>query len=330
MRSGNLKVVKRALTAGADIDKPDSQGSTAILIAVQFGKTKLAQYLVAGGAKLDVANAKGATPLLVASAQASEKMVELFTKAGADVTHNDETGRAALHHAVVANCAACVRQLLTVAGVKATLDALDNTHTSALIYAARRDRTANASQLLAAGSARDVRDRDGRTALWWAAKKQDAGFVRLLLNAGAKISGDSEGVTPLHTAVRADNQNLMKVLLGVSPPELLNAASRTGNTALIMAAHHGAAKALRVMVDAGADLELANNVGDTALMIAVKQRALACARVLIMRGASLNRRNDQAQSARMLIEGLGESAWTHLLDEAPSELENLFNRFTSR
>jgi ankyrin repeat protein len=130
--------------------------------------------------------------------------------------------------------------------------------------------------------------------------------------------------------VGADSQELVAVLLAASQVDLINAVSLTGNTPLMLAAHHDATEDLQAMIMHGADLELTNTVGDTALLIAVKQRALGCAKILIGKGASLNRRNDQAKSARMLIEGLADAAWQALLDNAPSELESLFNRFTSR
>ena len=164
--------------------------------------------------------------------------------------------------------------------------------------------------------------RDGATALHWAAYRDDLEAVRLLLEAGAAAGVANElGVTPLHLACVNGNARVVRALLsaGADP----RAALPSGETALMTAARTGSADAVTALVAGGADVNARESMdGQTALMWAVSQQHSEVVDVLIDAGADVHARSRvrpvvTARSARTAGEGavsvVREGGFTPLL-----------------
>ncbi len=65
----------------------------------------------------------------------------------------------------------------------------------------------------------------------------------------------------------------------------VDARDRHGQTALMLAAHHGHADVVATLIDAGADLDVTAKYGLSALMLAVVAGHPECARLLARAGA---------------------------------------------
>jgi ankyrin repeat protein len=132
---------------------------------------------------------------------------------------------------------------------------------------------------------------DGSTALHWAVRADDLEMVRLLLAAGADVkTATREGVTPLSLAAVNGSVNARE--------------NWFGETALIWAAAENHAEAVRVLVAHGADVNLRSKALDvprrrngqsilplgswTPLMYAARQGALDATTSLIAAGADMN------------------------------------------
>lgn len=74
----------------------------------------------------------------------------------------------------------------------------------------------------------------------------------------------------------------------------VNARDRHGQTALMLAAHHGHGEIAAILVEAGADLDVAAKHNLTALMLAIVAGHAAVARVLVQAGADLDVRGTGA------------------------------------
>jgi ankyrin repeat protein len=78
--------------------------------------------------------------------------------------------------------------------------------------------------------------------------------------------------------------------------------TRTGNTALIMAARDRP-QSLRLLLDADADMSIRNEASFTALMTAVRESCVECVSYLIRAGANPRRQNSQGQNCYDIAAG---------------------------
>lgn len=78
-------VIEFLLNQGADLDKPDDEGNTALHLAINQGNRVIAKYLVQRGADIDKTDSAGRTPLQLAIELKQtdiEKMLQRFGATG--------------------------------------------------------------------------------------------------------------------------------------------------------------------------------------------------------------------------------------------------------
>jgi ankyrin repeat protein len=132
--------------------------------------------------------------------------------------------------------------------------------------------------------------KDGETALTLAVHKGHVEVVRALLAANADVNHPCCSANALYEAARAANLNMVKVLLTAKPD--LNRQTKNGNTALMHAISTGtpdSPEIARLLIEAGANVNLSSDEGVTALTLAV-QRSLATVRALLAAGANVDSR----------------------------------------
>jgi ankyrin repeat protein len=79
-------VLKELLDAHADVESPNSEGQTALMLAARTGRLDAAELLLKRGAKVDAREEWGGqTALMWATAQSQPQMVHLLLAHGADV-----------------------------------------------------------------------------------------------------------------------------------------------------------------------------------------------------------------------------------------------------
>ena len=82
--AGNYCPYTRALIdAGADINAKDEAGSTALMVASEYGRTEIVKLLIATGADVNIKNELGWTALMWASRWGRKETVKLLIDAGA-------------------------------------------------------------------------------------------------------------------------------------------------------------------------------------------------------------------------------------------------------
>ena len=91
-----VKVCKRVLGAGVDVDLTDEHGDTALSLAAHRGHVEVCSALIEAGADVDHANHMGSTPLFWASIRGHLNVCELLLQAGANVNHVHSWGGTAL------------------------------------------------------------------------------------------------------------------------------------------------------------------------------------------------------------------------------------------
>ncbi|MCE2782170.1 ankyrin repeat domain-containing protein [Limnohabitans sp.] len=140
----------------------------------------------------------------------------------------------------------------------------------------------------------EIRNANDESPLMLAALKGYLPLVKKLVANDADVN--KPGWTPLHYAATGGHVPVVEFLLDESA--YIDAESPNGTTPLMMAAMYGSPEAVKVLIQAGADLTLKNQLGMTALDFAVRGQRVN-ARELIESGlsrlAERQKRNSQLQ-----------------------------------
>jgi ankyrin repeat protein len=134
--------------------------------------------------------------------------------------------------------------------------------------AAANNDAAAIAKSLSAGVKVDARDAQGRTALLVAAHANSIDAARVLIASGADVNAkDQIADTPYLYAGAEGRIEILKMTLGAGAN--LKDTNRYGGTALIPAAHHGHPDAVRILLEAGVAPDHINKLGWTALLEAI-------------------------------------------------------------
>lgn len=96
-QSGDAAAAKRALDAGATIDRGDERhGNTPLILAANHGHTELVRLLVRSGANLNRSNDDGVGALIAAVMSGHQAAAQILIEQGANLNATDRHGRTAL------------------------------------------------------------------------------------------------------------------------------------------------------------------------------------------------------------------------------------------
>ena len=201
-RKGWLEGIETMLGAGAEVDRADDVGATALVLAVRAGQTAASRRLLAAGARPDGDGTGRAIPLHEAT---TPELGQALLDAGASLTAVDRAGAAALH------------------------------------AQARVGRWTMVDFLLSAGAPPDLRDGRGRTALFQPGNQGDVGAVfDRLLDAGADPAArDRDENTFLHMAATRCIHARVLDALHRRCPKGWDRANRDGETPVHLLATRG-------------------------------------------------------------------------------------------
>jgi uncharacterized protein len=214
----------------------------------------------------------GTTPLQLAVRADDMTAVQRLLRSGANPSAANRYGVTPLSLAAVNGNAAMIEALLNAgADAKASLPGGQ----TILMTAARTGNAEAVKILLAHGSDPNAKEStNGETALMWAVSENHAEAAQVLIAHGADLNVRSKSFE-----YKTDRFGLEGVLT-ILP--------RGNWTPLMYAGRQGAAKAARVLADAGAALNLTDPDGTTALVLAIINGHYDAAGVLVDKGADPN------------------------------------------
>lgn len=173
-----LPMIELLVSAGADVDATDRLGNTALILAATGtdDKVEIVSYLLEQGATVNAIGGGGATALIMAAQNGNTAVAEQLILAGADINYQDDTQyqQAPIHWAA-RNGQFEILKLLLDAGVN--IDAVENTNSSAIFYAAYYGHPDIVDHLIDAGADLTIRDTGGKTALSWANGQEIAQMI---------------------------------------------------------------------------------------------------------------------------------------------------------
>jgi len=162
----------------------------------------------------------------------------------------------------------------------------------ALLAAAEKGDVATVQRLLKSGIAADARDGAGRTALLVATRANRVEVARVLIAAKADVNAtDNIQDSPYLYAGAEGRNEILKMTLAAGAD--LKSVNRYGGTALIPAAHHGHPETVKILLGTAIDKDHVNKLGWTALLEAVilgdgGKVHTEIVRLLVAAGANVN------------------------------------------
>lgn len=156
-----------------------------------------------------------------------------------------------------------------------------------LIFATMVDNMFAVRSLLFRGATVDYQNRDGNTALHVAIFKLNQANVETLLQFNADVgAANASGITPLMLAAERDRSGvLLKKMLDNGGKESVNKLRNDNNSALHLAVQANNVKALQLLLQYGAHVDIKNSQGNTPLHIAAAKGYRQSALYLLQSGA---------------------------------------------
>jgi ankyrin repeat protein len=348
----DVEMADLLLGAGADPKAANEYGATALYAAASNADPTMTKKLLAAGADPNAALNSGETPLMLAARDGRVATVHALLEGGADPNAKEKNGaQTALMWAIANRHSGVTKELVQY---KADVNARSKGGSTALMFAARGDKD-SAVTLLNAGADPNLKIPDwGGTALSIASTMGQADIVEALLNKGADVNyRDTNSFTALHSAVRDSEYGedaaqraravaTVKVLLAHGADvnarlhqekptvRALNELQFEGATPLFLAAEVNNLEAIKVLVAAGADINIPTVYGTTALMVACG------AGTDVQRARSIEERGFAVETARFLLDrgadvnAVGEFGWTPLHNAAYQGLTDVIELLVSR
>ena len=204
----------RFLTAGSDFIEEQNY-SLLHKIVLGLSLLDLEQAVRQSRSLLNSTDVMGRTALACAACRGDDRAIVILLGYGAEANTLDIQHSSPICHAADRNYATCVRLLLE-AGADPDLPTKFGHKVGNPVNLASRNATDPLvlKTLLDFGTCVDSSGVDGMTGLIHTARKDNASFALLLLEAGADINAKSAaGQTPLTTAVAHNSHNVLRLLL---------------------------------------------------------------------------------------------------------------------
>ena len=261
-------IARYLLANGAHTSAQDITGATPLHEAVRYGDIDIAKALLESGADVNAEDNLGKTPvMLVIPEDKREAMYSLLIEHAADVAKKDAYGDTVLHTATMTSLAPSILELLVAGG--ADVNARNKDGVSPLLIAVQKRNLSHVKFYAERGADINAADKAGNTPLSLALKDGQA-MLEMLVNRTNALSHDSNGNTPLHTAVIV-NASIEQIRYLISLTDDINARNSDGNNALYLAVERNNKKIGELLLAKNADIFSTNNANDSPLHLALKK-----------------------------------------------------------
>lgn len=274
---GDLEFIRECVIQGYDVNAPRPKfGKTPLMYAAIHGQVEVVLELLEAGAnpdqKIRTNEDKGATALMLAAGMSKSEhlgyVIRLLSEAGADLNAFDNTARNALMWAIDRESPSMLAIESLIEG-GADPDARDSHGRTTLMFLQRfinssfsgRACEEIGGRLLEAGASEEGLEQIG---LNQAIDRADIEEVRRLIREGVDVNHLCEEVTPLTLAAAGGQLEIVRVLLEAGADVNLRDDDEEF-TPLIGAAYDGHIEIVEVLLDAGANVKTSIPEDGTAL-----------------------------------------------------------------
>ena len=288
-RNGHDECLKKLLTTRVDVNYQCKSGNTALWHAMHRRKEDCADILIEAGADVNKEYDDG-TLLAWSARQGFQRNIAKLLKAGADV--NASNVNPPIIEAVKGGHEFCLK-LLIDAGATVNCTNKYFGRETAMMTAAEKTNTGCMKILKNAGADVTSEDSTGKSALEFAVESGSLQSIELLINWGADVNHvDKYGEPALMKALTKDaNPDCVQLLIkhGVN----VKSKDSSGKSALVYAAENSCEQSMRILIEEGADVNMAvnqgNEVGLTPLIASAEAGSINCVQMLLKAGAYVNK-----------------------------------------
>jgi len=244
-------------------------GPASLADAIQSGNRVAALEMISKGVDVNAAAPDGTTALHWAVHRDDVDLVDRLLKAGAKANRVNDYGSSPMSEAATVGNVAVLQKLLDAG---ANVESPNADGQTALMIVARTNNVAAARLLLVKGA--DVNRSEGwrqQTPLMWAAAQSQPAMVKILLTYGANANA--------RATVNAWERQVTSEPRAIARPA-------GGFTPLLYAARQGCVECARLLVDGGANKDMADPEGVTPLIMAITNGRFDTALYLLTAGAN--------------------------------------------
>jgi ankyrin repeat protein len=256
--------IRALLKQRIDVNVAQPDGATALAWAAHWDDLETAELLLRAGADANAANDLAVTPLMLAALNGSAGMVEKLLEAGADPNAARASGE------------------------------------TALVLAARSGSAGAVKMLVANGADVNARTKTGDTALMFASAESHPDIMKVLIEGGADIKARAQfrKIDKPRMAAPVDLAKVKERLLQKNQAIAVADIPKDGDTdpprpeggftSLLHAAMAGNLEGVRLLLDAGANIDEPAPDGTTPLILAINKHRENVALFLLDKGADPN------------------------------------------
>jgi ankyrin repeat protein len=328
----SLSLGQALIEARANVNSPNENGATALMVCCKTGHIGLVRAVLAHGAVINATLLKsGRTALHLASRFGHADVVRELLDRGANANSTGSHFTPLMSGSQ--NGHAEVVKALLDRGANANAAMLESGFT-ALMLGSQNGHVGVVMALLQGRAAINTALPSGATALLLASQQGHSHVVSLLLEQGADISAvmNDERFTAMIIGSLSGHVEVVKALLEHGASVHASTADR-GFTSLMCASLNGHTEVVLALLERAANVNAAStDTGSTALMFGSrKDHVDIIVKVLLDRGASVNALDTNGHNALMIGAALGSTAcvkvrslWLFVEDGASLSLSRLF------
>jgi ankyrin repeat protein len=314
-RRGDAAGVTALIAAGAKVDAQAPRGNTALRYAVEHGDIDVVRLFLAESSNgINSTTDLGETPLMAAADSSSPEILPALLAAGTDPKAHDKHKATALHHAAQHGNVSAI-EALCKAG--ADLEGYCDRDLTPLALAAAHGSVEAFDALITAGAKPDAWLGNHVTLLHNAAFSGNPEMVRhILRDLPMKVDVNAstfDGYTPLITAAEFGNARAVEILLEAGANVAPATAVRLSGTALHLASINGHTEIVRLLLKHGAATEARCLLGRTPLILAALTSRDEVLSALLSAGAKIEARDDAGGTALQAAAAMGHADAVRIL-----------------
>ena len=316
--SGGYKKAREFILAGVPSERLDQTArDKLLLLACTEGDLALARSALNSGVNCKTCEVESQmTPTHIAAESGNVELFNLLVDSGFSIHTETQYGQTVLHSAAISGRPGIIRLLRGVLspGVK------DRNGATAIHWAAERGHAEAVRELLLMKSPIDPITNVGETPLHCACKSGHLEIVQLLLQVGANPSRlDQQGKTALHHAVSNDHLDVVDFLLSKNHDDI-NSQNFAGFTTLAMAK---SPEVTELLLKHGAAFSESNVLGFSDLEVAAAQQNVTLLNALLQNGRGLDNPRSFARLCILACQVAEPKVFDFLVEKYSSAVESL-------